>query len=316
MKTMNIAIIGTGGVGGYFGGKLAQAGNHVTFIARGEHLKAIRENGLQIKSIKGDFLIKPANVTDSIAEIVSPDLVILGVKAWQVKDIALQLKQVIKPDTTVLPFQNGVLAHEELLEVLQPQQVIAGLCRIFSKIEAPGVINHFGVEPEIVFGEVDNSKTPRVENLHKVFESAGITSNIAGDILTELWKKLMIIGSGGLLALTRSTYGEVRENKETRELMHLLLQEIFQVSAKAGAHIEPQFVDKTMNYIDTYPYDAATSLARDIWSGKPSEIEYQNGTVARMGEKLGVSVPVNKFVYHCLLPMERKSRRNQGKESV
>lgn len=305
---MNITIIGTGGVGGYFGGRLAQAGNSVTFIARGEHQKAMKENGLLIKSIKGDFLVSSVAVTDNIEEIDSPDLVILGVKAWQVKDIARQLKSVIKPHTTVLPLQNGVMAHEELLEVLKPQQVIAGLCRIFSKIEAPGVINHFGVEPEIVFGEINNAKTDRVEQLQKVFEAAGFRANIADDIQTELWKKLMIIGSGGLLALTRSSYGEVRENKETRELMHQLLKEIQAVSVKAGAHTEPEFVDKTLGYIDTYPYEAATSLARDIWSGKPSEIEYQNGTIARLGAKLGVNVPVNTFVYHCLLPLERKAR--------
>lgn len=306
---MNIAIIGTGGVGGYFGGKLAKAGNHVTFIARGEHLKAIREKGLLVKSIKGDFLIHPAHVTDKIEEIVSPDLIILGVKAWQVKELAIQLKSIVKPDTTVLPLQNGVLAAEELLSALSPQQVIGGLCRIFSKIEAPGIISHFGVEPEIVLGELDNSKTVRVESIRQLLEKADIKAQIAENIQTELWKKLMIIGSGGLLALTRSTYGGVRENAETRKLMHALLGEIHQVSKKAGACIEEDFVGKTMKYIDTYPYDSTTSLARDIWEDKPSEIEYQNGTVFRLGEKYQVETPVNRFVYHCLLPMERRARK-------
>ncbi|NJK94186.1 MAG: 2-dehydropantoate 2-reductase [Bacteroidales bacterium] len=306
---MNITIIGTGGVGGYFGGKLAQAGNNVTFIARGEHLKQIREKGLQIKSIKGDFLIKPAMATDNISEIDTPELVILGVKAWQVKDIAVQLKPLIKENTIVLPLQNGVLAADELLAVLQPNQVLAGLCRIFSKIEAPGIINHFGVEPEIVFGEMNNGINPNVEKLQKTLESAHIKSKIAGDIRTELWKKLMIIGSGGLLALTRTTYGEIRENSETRELMRVLLKEIYEVALADGAKIEIDFTEKTMAYIDTYPYDATTSLARDICAGKPSEIDYQNGTVARLGEQFKVGVPLNSFVYSCLLPLERKARK-------
>ena len=305
---MNIAVIGTGAVGGYFGGKLAQAGNNVTFIARGEHLKAIRENSLIVKSIKGDFVIHPANVTDKISEISSPDLVILGVKAWQVKEVASELKNVIREDTTVLPLQNGVLASDELMSVLQPSNVVAGLCRIFSKLDAPGVINHFGIEPEIVFGEISNEVTPRIENILKTLTNSDIKTYIPKDIQTELWKKLMIIGSGGLLAITRSPYGAVREHKETRKLMHSLLNEIFIVSQMTGARMGVDFVTKTMDYIDSYPYDATTSLARDIWAGKPSEIEYQNGSVVMLGKKYGVKTPVNRFVYYSLLPMERKAR--------
>lgn len=308
---MKIAIIGTGGVGGYFGGKLAQAGMDVTFVARGEHLKAIREKGLVVKSIKGDFIIHPAKVTDRISGLESPDLVILGIKAWQVKEVAQELKPVLKADSTVLPLQNGVLASEELQSVLDTGQVIAGLCRIISKIEAPGIISHFGIEPEIVFGEVNNKLTPRVENIRQLLLQSGIRATIPEDILTELWKKLMVIGNGGLLALTRSPYGGVRENRETRELMHSLLTEIYHVSVAAGARIESGFVEKTMKYIDSYPYDTTTSLARDIWAEKPSEIHYQNGTITGLGEKYGIDVPVNRFVYSCLLPMERRARGNK-----
>lgn len=308
---MNIAVIGTGGVGGYFGGRLAQAGNNVTFVARGEHLKAIRENGLIVKSIKGDFTIHPTRATNNIGEIESPELVILGIKAWQIKETATDLKNIINENTTVLPLQNGVLSSEELSEVLGLRPVVAGLCRIFSKIEAPGIINHYGIEPTIVFGELDNQITQRVQQLKETFQKAGIESIISEDIQTELWKKLMIIGSGGLLAIARSTYGGVRENSETRQLMHSLLTEIYEVSKKAGAKIEDSFVEKTMKYIDSYPSDSTTSLARDIWAGKPSELEYQNGTIVHLGEKFGVNTPVNKFIYHCLLPLERKAREKK-----
>lgn len=305
---MNILIIGTGGVGGYFGGKLAHARNQVTFVARGKHLEAIRENGLIVKSLKGDFKIHPANVTENISATGSPDLIILGIKAWQVKDLVKEIKPLLHHETIILPLQNGVMAGEELSQILGKKHVLGGLCRIFSKIEAPGVISHFGVEPEIVFGELDNRKTARIKHLREVFLKSDIKATIPEDIQTELWKKLMIIGSGGLLALTRSSYGGVRENPESRELMRKLLMEIHAVANKAGAHIEPGFVEKTMNYIDSYPYDSTTSLARDIWAEKPSEIEYQNGTISHFGEKFGIETPVNKFVYHCLLPMERRAR--------
>jgi 2-dehydropantoate 2-reductase len=308
---IKIAVIGTGGVGGYFGGRLALAGNDVTFIARGEQLQAIKEKGLRIKSVKGDFLVSPVHASDKISDIQKPDLVILGVKAWQVKDLATELKPFLKTDTIVLPLQNGVLAHEELLSVLNPENVIGGSCRIFCKVESPGVIAHYGVEPTINFGELDHTRTSRLVHLKSVFDESAITSNISNDIQTELWKKLMIIASGGLLAITRSNYGEVRELSETRELIHELLQEIYLVSVKAGVSIEPAFVGQTLSYIDTYAYEANTSLARDIWEGKPSEIEYQNGTVVRLGLKFGVETPVNKFIYHSILPMEAKARNRQ-----
>lgn len=305
---MNIAIIGTGGVGGYFGGKLAQAGNNVTFIARGEHLKAIRKNGLAVRSIKGDFVINPAKVTNKLSEIKSPDLIILGIKAWQIPEMALELKGIISDSTVVLPLQNGVMAPEELKSVLGEKHVLGGLCRIFSKIEAPGIVNHYGVEPEIVFGELNNQKTERIEKIRQIFTDANFKATVPEDIQTELWKKLILIGSGSLLALTRSSYGSVRANQETRVLMYSLITEICQVGQKAGARLSLDIVEKTMQYIDSYPYDSNTSLARDIWAGKPSEIEYQSGTVAILGEKLGVATPVNSFIYHCLLPMERRAR--------
>ncbi len=161
---MKIAIIGTGGVGGYFGGKLAKAGYDVTFLARGEHLSAIQQKGLTVKSILGDFTIDPVKVTDRIDTIGLTDLVILGVKAWQVRDISKELLTIIKKDTTVLPLQNGVMAADELMENIRNENIIGGLCRIISKIEAPGVINHFGLEPSILFGELDNTVTERIRS--------------------------------------------------------------------------------------------------------------------------------------------------------
>jgi 2-dehydropantoate 2-reductase len=306
---MKIAIIGTGGVGGYFGGKLVKAGFDVTFLARGEHLKAIQQNGLTIKSIQGDFKLNSVKATEKIDSIGLVDFVILGVKAWQIKDITKDLITIIKKDTIVLPLQNGVLAAEELKENIKQENIIGGLCRIISKIDSPGVINHFGIEPTIVFGELENSKTERINIVKSIFDKAEINAKISDDIISDLWKKFIGICVSGLLAVTKTTYGELRELKETRQLMIELLTEIYKLSQKIGIKIEPDFITKTIAFIDSFPYDSTSSLTRDVWEGKPSEIEYQNGTVVKLAEKHGIDTPINRFVYNCILPMEIKARK-------
>ncbi|WP_430814739.1 ketopantoate reductase family protein [Carboxylicivirga sp. RSCT41] len=305
---MKIAVIGTGGVGGYFGAKLAQAGNDVTFIARGQHLEAIRSNGLLVKSVNGDMHIPNAQVSDTITDITNADLVLTAVKAWQIKDIRNDIKQIIHEKSIVLPLQNGVMAADELAEVIPEKQVMGGLCRIFSLIEAPGVINHVGFKPEIVFGERNGVQTPEMEVLSQLFDNAGIACKASRDIEADVWKKFIFICTSALLAVTKTSYGELRELKETRQMMIALLNEIYAVSQKKGVKIKPDFIDKTIAVIDAVAYESTSSLTRDVWEGKPSEIDYQNGTVVKLAEKYGVDVPVNRFVYDCILPMELKAR--------
>jgi 2-dehydropantoate 2-reductase len=306
---MKIAIIGSGGVGGYFGAKLAQSGQDVTFLARGKHFARMKEEGLHIKSILGDFNVNPVKVTDKIQEMEPADLVLVTVKAWQIKEIRDELRTLVHPDTVLIPLQNGIMAADELAEVLDPHTILGGLCRIMSRIETPGVINHFGITPTIIFGERDKTLSERVNRIQSVFEKASIESHISADIEADLWKKFIAICMSGLLAVTRSTYGELRERKETRQLMIDLLTEIYNLSQKAGLRIKPDYVAKTMAAVDSFPYDSTASLTRDVWEGRPSEIEYQNGTVLRLAEKYGVDVPVNRFVYTCILPSELKARK-------
>jgi 2-dehydropantoate 2-reductase len=306
---MKIAIIGTGGVGGYFGGKLAKAGYDVTFLAGGEHLLAIQQKGLTVKSILGDFTIDHVKVTDRIDAIGLSDLVILGVKAWQVREISKELLSLVKKQTIVLPLQNGVMAAEELEENINKENIVGGLCRIISKIESPGVITHSGLEPSIIFGDLNYSGTERIEMIKAIFDKSGINSQISDDITADLWKKFIGICVSGLLAVTKTTYGELRELKETRQLMIELINEIYVLSQQLWIRIESDFVGKMISVIDSYPYESTSSLTRDVWDGKPSEIEYQNGTVVRLGEKFGVDTPVNRFVYSSILPMEMKARK-------
>ncbi len=308
---MRIGIIGTGGVGGYFGGKLANAGHEVTFIARNEHLAAIKANGLQVKSIHGDFRIHPAQASSELSTLKEAELIIVSTKAWQVLDIAKQLKPIINPKCLVLPLQNGVDAFNELSSFLPQANIIKGLCRIFSKIEAPGVIHHMGVEPTIIFGEQDNIKSERILAIHHHFSDAGINNFIPEDIDAEIWKKFLMICSSALLAVTKTTYGEIREIPETRALLQQLFTEIYQVACTNKINLKESIVEKTMQAVDKFPYKATSSLTRDVLNEKPSEINYQNGAIVRMAKQLNVATPLNEFIYYSILPSEHKAREQK-----
>lgn len=305
---MKITVVGTGGVGAYFGGRLANSGNDVTFIARGEHLDAINKNGLLVKSINGDFKVNGAKATDKLEETQRADLIILAVKAWQVKEIAEQIKPILGENTLVLPLQNGVLSSEELREVLPHKNVLAGLCRIISKIEAPGIINHLAVEPSIAFGEYDNHKSERLLPVQEAFKKAGFKSFIADDIQAERWKKFIYICSSAWLAVTRSTNGQVCEQPETKQILFELFVEVATLARKLGVNIPAGFEEKTMALTEGFPYDSTSSLTRDIWEEKPSELEYQNGAVVRLANEIGLEVPINRFIYHSLLLMDKRAR--------
>lgn len=306
---MRVTIIGSGGVGGYFGARLAEAGNEVCFVARGAHFEAMQKKGLILKSIQGDVQIRQARFVSNLAESGQADLILVAVKAWQVAELAPQIEQLMEEETLVLPLQNGVLATEELTAALPADQVLSGLCRIISYVEAPGVIRHTAVEPSIVYGFRDPALNIKAASLKTLFEQAGIKARCSADIEADLWKKFIAICVSGYLALTRSTYGELRSCKETRATMQALFEEVAMVGRRSGVVIEENFVGKTMALIDTFPPETTASLTRDIWEGKPSELDYQNGAVVRLADKLGVDVPVNRFIYHSLLLMERRARK-------
>lgn len=307
---MKIAIIGTGGVGGYYGGRLAQAGHTVTFLARGQHLKALRSQGLTVKSVSGDFHLPEVQATDTLASIGPVDLVMLGLKAWQVKELAPQLTTLLHSDTLVLPLQNGVTSAEDLQPAVPKAHILAGLCRIISKIESPGVINHFGFPPTITFAEVDSSPSDRTQHLQTALNAAeGIKAEIPQDIQVELWKKFLFICLSGLQAVTRVTFDALRETPESRALLLGLFQEIQAVGQAKGVALPNDLAERTLAFVDTLQADGTTSMARDIWEGRPSEIHELNGAVVKMADQLGVEVPINRFVYHSILPLEKLARK-------
>ncbi|GJM30687.1 MAG: 2-dehydropantoate 2-reductase [Cyclobacteriaceae bacterium] len=305
---MKIAIIGSGAVGGYFGAKLAKSGFEVKFLARGKQLEAMQSQGLKVKSISGNFVVKPVVVTDQIRELGQPDLILLGVKAWQLEEVRHQLIDIVNSNTAVLPLQNGVLAAEELGKSLNKKIILGGVCRIISKIESPGVINHFGAIPTIIFGSFDHRKSDLLSQIKSVFDRVGIDSRISEDIDSDIWKKFGFICVGGLMAVTGSTIGEMRTFDETRSLITSLVSEVCVLAEKAGINMGIDFVDQTLSFIDKLPEDTTFSMARDIWEKRPSELDYLNGTVVKLSQRYGIESPVNQFIYSVLKIKEIKVR--------
>lgn len=307
---MKIVVYGTGGVGGYFGTRLAQSGNEVHFVARGKHLEAIQKKGLQLKSIKGDHTVFPVHVTDNVRTISNPDLVIVATKTWQVAEAAKDIKPILNHYSSVLPLLNGVTNTDALLSVLDEQQVIGGLCKIVSKIEDYGVINHMAIEPYIAFGQLDNQKGGRIQEIKTVFDEAGISNDNPDDIQKAIWSKFLFITTVSAIGgLTRATLGEMRTAPEVRAIMLQTAEEIVQLANAKGVVLNRDSIDKTFHFIDGLPYETTASLQRDIMEGRPSELESQVGTVHNLGLELGIDTTANTFIYHSLLPQEARARR-------
>lgn len=306
---MNIVIYGTGGVGGYFGTRLAQAGNDVTFIARGKHLEAIKQNGLQLKSSKGDYLVYPAKATAAISEIADIDLILVCVKTWQVNEVAQKMKSVLNKDTSVISLLNGVENEDTLCSIIDKKHVLGGLSKIVSKVKDYGIINHLSYEPTIVFGELNNIKTKRALQLEKLFLKAGITTKLAANIQKDIWTKFLYISTlSAIGALTRATIGEMLASPQIRKMMVQTAEEIVTIAKAKGIKLPDTIIDKQFQIFETQPFNTTTSLQRDIMEGKPSELEAQNGTIVKFGKELGIPTPINSFIYGCLLPQENRAR--------
>lgn len=306
---MRIAIFGTGGVGGYFGGKLAKAGADVTFIARGARLAAIRTSGLKVDSLEGDFVVQPAQASGEPAEVGVVDLIIVAVKAWQVPEIAPLLKPMIGPGTTILPLQNGVDAPAQLAAELGAEFVIGGLCRIVAFIVGPGHVRHAGFEPTVAFGELDNHVSERVKKIQQLFTSAGVKCAIPADINAALWAKFLFISSfSGVGAVTGETAGAIRTNPETRLQVQRAMDEVRDLAIARGIELPPDTVAKAMASVDNLPYEATSSMQRDIVAGRPSELDSQTGAVVRLAREVGIEVPTHEEIYNTLKPMEAKAR--------
>jgi 2-dehydropantoate 2-reductase len=307
---LRFAVIGVGGVGGYFGARLAEAGEEVTFIARGAHREAIAQRGLRVRSAQGDVAIHPARVSDDPSSVGVVDCIILGVKAWQVLEAAAAAAPMVGPDTLVLTLQNGVEAPEQVARVLGREHTIGGVAKIISFIAGPGQIEHAGYAPALIIGELDGKQTDRIERLRAAFAAArGVEVTVASDIWLALWEKFLFITAwAGVGAVTRAPMGVVRSVPETRRLMVASLGELEGIARALGIALAPDMVGKAMALIDSLPETATSSLQRDIAAGHPSELDPLIGAAVRLGERAKVPTPVNGFILGALAPLEAKAR--------
>ena len=306
---MRIAVFGAGGIGGYLGGRLAQAGEEVALIARGAHLKVIREYGLRVDSIKGDFVFRPSIATDDSAEVGVVDVVILGVKAWQVTEAAEAMRPMIGEEMCVLPIQNGVEAASQLAAALGQEVALVGLAGILIFIEGPGHIRHAAVEPIVRFGEMDDHPSPRTERLLQAFERAGVKADIPSNVQAALWQKMMFICAiSGVGSVTRAPNGAWRSLPETWEMAKRIVHETDAVARAHGVVMLGDEIEAAIALLEGVPPNGTVSMQRDIMEGRPSELEVQNGAVVRLGLEVGVPTPVNAFTYYNLLPQEMKAR--------
>ncbi len=306
---MRIAVVGAGGVGGYFGGKLAHSGVDTTFIARGATLAALRSRGLRVDSIGGDFTVDRLNATDDPSRIGPVDAILMAVKAWQIPEAAANLGPMIGPDTVVVPLENGIDAPDVLAGLLGREHVLGGLCGIVSFVVAPGHIRHLAAEPFVMFGELDNRRSERVEQLRTACEAAGFKADIPPDIHRSMWTKFLFIAPMSAIgALVRVPVGDWRAMPELRSLAEAALREMVALAQARGIALGDDAVERTMERIDGLAPASTSSLQRDVMEGKPSELDAQIGTVVRLAREAGVAVPVSEMLYHCLLPQERKAR--------
>jgi 2-dehydropantoate 2-reductase len=307
---MKIAIFGTGGVGGYFGGRLAKAGEDVTFIARGKHLDALLKSGLQVASVYGDFTIQPVKATNITESVGLVDVVILGVKAWQLDSAIEQIRPLIGQHTIILPLLNGIEHIDTLTKAFGEQHIVGGLCRISVFIEGAGHIRHKGVPPYIAFGELDNTRTKRIEALYQTFSGLEhISTEIPANIQLAMWEKYVFISStSGVGAIMRVPINEYRHQPEPRAMLINAMKETISIAKAKGIFLAETFIDETMQRIDSAPEGMIPSMQKDITEGRPSELDAQIGAAIRMGLEVNISTPVHEKIYARLLPFEQKAR--------
>ena len=306
---MKIAVMGSGGVGGYYGCLLARQGHDVTFIARGSHLKAIQENGLQVKSIHGDFHILPAKATDNPTEIGPVDLVLFCTKTYATDEAAEQIKPIVGTKTTVMSLQNGIDAVEQIGAVIGMQHMIGATTWISSSIEASGKIKQVSQFRRVVLGEMDGQVTSRVQLIYETLRETGITVELSENILQNLWTKYVFIAAiSSLGTLTRLPIGEYRAVSETRAMMISLMEEIVSVALAQKVNLDKDIIRKSLDFIDNAAPQIKASMQLDVDAGRRSELESMVGVIVRKGRELGIPTPTAGMVYAVLLPLDLKAR--------
>ena len=300
---MKITVMGPGGVGGYFGARLAAAGNDVTFVARGSHLAAMRKGGLRLDSDIGKLHLSPVQVVADAREIPAADAVIFAVKLQDTEGAAESLKSLVAGGATVFTFQNGVESAERIGKVVGAKSVVPGVARIAAHIVEPGVIRQAGNFAKIEFADSDGKPSARTAAFLEVCKKAGIDATLSPNIQRDLWMKFaMLAPHAAMTALTRGPIGPVRGNPKSRELLQSLVEETVAVGVALKTGLQPADTATVMQGYDNMPKGFLASMAHDILAGKPIEVDHLSGVVVRLGSQCAVPTPSHKFITQALAP--------------
>ena len=300
---MRIVVMGAGGTGGYFGAKLARAGEDVTFVARGAHLAAIRERGLRVKSaIDGESVVAAAAAVERVDGLPPADLVLFCVKSFDTETAARAIRPVVGERTGVLSIQNGVDNEDAIARVVGPGHVLGGMAQVFTTIEAPGVIAHV-LLGRIVFGEMEGADTDRARAFLAACGRAGIPAEISGDVVRTLWEKYVyLVAQSAMTALTRCPAGLLRALPETREMYRRIVEEMAALAGAVGAGLAPDYAEQCMKLLDSVGGGAYSSLHHDLVHGKRLELDALQGHAVRLGERHRVPTPTLFAAYAALRP--------------
>lgn len=300
---MRIAVIGAGGVGGGFGAALAKAGGDVTFVARGAHLAAMRENGLLVEGDRGETLIRPVRATDDPASIGPVDIVLFCVKLWDVESAGERIKPLIGPDTGVIPLQNGIDSGDRLVPILGADHVMGGTAGISATIAGPGVIRQTGTFMSMAFGERDGRPSPRGEALRDLAKSAGISTLLSDNIAVPVWEKFILLTAmSGCTAVTRLPVGKLRDDPDVYALFESVMRETEAVGRAEGVPLPADVVEKRSAMIRSQPPGVMASMAVDLVRGNRIEVAWLAGKVVQLGRKHGIPTPSNAAIFAALKP--------------
>lgn len=300
---MRIAVFGAGAVGGYFGGRLAAAGEDVVFVARGDHLRAIREEGLRVESPNGDLAIHPARATDDPASVGPVDYILFAVKLFDTEAVARACKSLMGPDTTVVALQNGVEAEEIIGGVLGADSVMGGTVYIAAVVAEPGLIRQTGAFARMIFGEMDGSLSERGRAFEAACRRAGIDAVLSPGVAVEIWMKFIVLAAlSGVTTVTRKPVGGLRADPDTRALLQNAIAEAAAVGRAHGVDLPEDAVERQMAVLDGWPPDMVASMLHDLHAGKRMELDHLSGAVGRLGRRCGVATPVHDTLYAALKP--------------
>lgn len=299
---MRIAVMGTGGVGGYFGARLAAAGNDVRFVARGAHLGAMRRDGLRVESAVGDVRVLPVTASDRPEELVSGELgpvdaVLFAVKLWDTEAAAEACRPLLGPETAVITTQNGIDSVERLAAVLGPERIVGGSVHIAAVIAEPGVIRHTGTLARITIGELDGHESARVQRFAETARAAGIETVVSPDIRRTIWEKFVLLSSfSGVTTLLRRPAGPIREDADTRAFLRDAIAESVAVARAEGVDLPPDQVERTLSFIDGFPAEMKSSMLGDLERGARLELPWLSGAVVRLAARHGIVAPVHRAI--------------------